>query len=421
MQFDRSRLLIGAYYFTDSFHDEAHVKEIADCGIDFLVSAKAAPNLLSLLEKYHIGLFTHSNFTMWWGGDGSKAGQYSTFMPVEEFEALAPTHVSGDALFGDYLVDEPSSKDFKHIQKIVDQYRRLFPDKFPYINLYPNYASIPSNTSDQKVSQLGNASYAEHIDQYVNELDLDYICYDFYPFTGCFDTYIENFDIVARACRKNKKDMWVIIQTGAWKKEAMIAEFQIRWQAYMALVYGAAIIMHACYCQGWWDEHTSCLNLKGEKNPTWNYAESINRELHALGPVFMKYRNTGVYGAGDLTRSCKEIKEQLERQNAQSSDSAFNDRVTISADGAVLTGYFTAKPELEQEKSSALMLVNTNNPFDGTESGRLRVALCFDAKAVPASAVVTAYIKGLPQRLTLNQDDAALLTLESGEGVFVTF
>ena len=38
---DRSRLLIGAYCFKEVVHDEAHVRDAKECGIDFVLGVNA--------------------------------------------------------------------------------------------------------------------------------------------------------------------------------------------------------------------------------------------------------------------------------------------------------------------------------------------------------------------------------------------
>jgi hypothetical protein len=337
-------------------------------------------------------------------------------MPLDKLESLKDSYTDGCALWGDYLVDEPNSKDFKHIQAVIDKYAEVFPGKFPFINLYPNYASIPKNTDDEAVSQLGNATYAEHIDQYVKEINLDYICYDFYPYTGrCFDTYLDNFDIVAKACRKSDRDLWVIIQTGAWKAEEILDEYQIRWQAYLCLAYGTKILMHASYSKGWWDVTTSCINNGGDKNVTYDYAKNVNAELHAFGDVFIDFTNTGVYVNGDISQSHERIRPQLEAQNRSAAGDVIQPNIKIDADGAVLTGYFTCRKS-KRCGESAVLLVNTNNPYGNAQSDNVTAQITFADNTDP-----TAYIKGLPHKLNLNENKKINLTLASGEGIFVTY
>lgn len=73
---DRSKLLIGAYYYDKCIYDDAHMKEFADAGIQFIVGVPADDKLLNLCEKYNIKIITTSHFPLWWGGTGETGGTY---------------------------------------------------------------------------------------------------------------------------------------------------------------------------------------------------------------------------------------------------------------------------------------------------------------------------------------------------------
>ena len=62
----------------------------------------------------------------------------------------------------------------------MDKVEELFPNQFAFLNLYPNYASVSQNTAAQTKSQLGTATYDEHIKKYCEYVPADYISYDFY-------------------------------------------------------------------------------------------------------------------------------------------------------------------------------------------------------------------------------------------------
>ena len=404
---DRSKLLVGAYYLTDNLFDDKHVKEVADAGIDFLVAVDAKTNLLDLCEKHRLGVITASRIPMWWGGEGKLAGQYRETLPLEKLDAIKPSCQLHPALWGDYPVDEPNVKDFGHIADVIKRYSALFPGHLAYINLYPIYANTAPSGIDPELqkapSQLGTTTYKEHIDKYVELVGTDYICFDSYPFTGPFAGYLENLDIVGTACRNSRRDMWVIIQTGAWKADALLGEYQIRWQAYLCLAYGTRIIMHASYSPGWWDETTSCVNKAGDKNVTYGYVQNVNAELHALSDVFMRYDNIGVYPCGNLSGAGARMVKQLEAQTARNSergDSAGRNLLAgVEADGALVAGCFKRK----NGRGHAVMLVNAQDPWSA-------------AAAVNVSLKLkgTAYVKGIKTRLGKS------LRLESGEGVFIT-
>ena len=72
---DRSRLNIGAYILQAYARSEQHVKDVADCGIDFMTWISYDKKMLDLFQKYHIGAVVNGVVPGWWGGEGEGAGQ----------------------------------------------------------------------------------------------------------------------------------------------------------------------------------------------------------------------------------------------------------------------------------------------------------------------------------------------------------
>ena len=404
---ERNRLLIGAYYLTDNLFDDRHVQEVAEAGIDFLVAVDAKTDVLDLCQKYKIGVIANSNIPLWWGDDGKRAGQYGQTLPLEKLDAIKQNYQSHPALWGDYPVDEPNVRDYGHINDVIKRYNSLFPGQLPYINLYPNYANTAPQGIDPELqkapSQLGTTTYQEYIDKYVELVDNDYICFDSYPFTGPFDGYLENLDIVGAACRRSGRDMWVIIQTGAWKADAILGDYQIRWQANLCLAYGTKIVMHASYCPGWWNESTSCVNKAGEKNVTYGYVQRVNAELHALSDIFLQYDNVGVYPCGNPSGAGARMAKQLEAQTARNTlrgeSDAQNLLSGIEMDGAAIAGCFKHK----SGRGYAIMLVNAQDPWDAAAAINVRLKLQGNA-----------YVQG--KKTPIDE----VRKLASGEGVFIT-
>lgn len=410
---DRRKLLIGAFgYSGDFLYTDDQFKDLIDFGADYIIATDTQPELLALCEKYRMPAIINGRVPSWWGGDGENAGHYREKVnPDLMAEYLGNTPV-GETVAGDYIVDEPNSKDFTHINQVMQVYSNYYNGKkIPFINLYPNYASVPQNTDEQAISQLGNSTYLEHLEQYVREIDNDYLCFDFYPFTGRpYDTFLQNLDEAAAVCRKSGRDLWVIIQTGAWKKADLLLEFQIRWQSVLSLAYGAKSIIHACYAKQWWDEKTSCVDDNGNKNITYDYAKNVNAELHALGPLLMDYTCLGVYAAGRFDTTDQRTALQLEEQNRRSNKRGFNgfDGVTVTADGGLIVGCFE-----KNGPGKALMLVNCKNPRDSWACIKTRITVNPKSKA-------TLYTKGHPQEIDTDSAGNLQISIESGEGIFLT-
>ena len=397
---DRSKLIIGTYFYGKNLYTDEHMRNLADMGVDFIVGIPSDKEVLDLCEKYGVKVLLSSTVPAWWGDNGQNAGGYAEKFPLEELDEIKKTYPSHPAIWGDYPVDEPNAKDFVHINAVIKRYEELFPGQIAFINLYPNYASVLPSADSDAVSQLGNVTYLEHIEQYAREIEGDYICFDSYPYGSVFAGYLQNLDDVSSVCRKTGRDMWVIVQTGAWKPEALLDEFQLRWQVNLCLAYGAKSIMHACYSHGWWDPATSCVDDDGNRNPTYYYAKNVNADLRALSDTFMKYTHLGVKVYGNAAEAEARISPQLTAQTARGEFAGWND-IKIQADGAVVAGFF------ECEGKRAVMLVATADPF---------------CAHTPSKAYICA--EGMSIRAhdggnIIGFSDSCCLNIKSGYGIFI--
>ena len=52
---NRSKLNIGAYFLAPYARDERHVREVAECGIDFIVCMENDRTALDLMYRYGVG------------------------------------------------------------------------------------------------------------------------------------------------------------------------------------------------------------------------------------------------------------------------------------------------------------------------------------------------------------------------------
>ena len=165
---DRSKLLIGAYCFREAAHDEAHVRDLKECGIDFVTGVQAKDRAtLDLLAKYGIGSIAGGVLPGWWGGNGSNAGKMRTSRPRGVYEIPMAEFVASfdhPAIWMLNLCDEPSAHDMQYLGEICDLVAARSPQTPAYLNLYPNYASVSKNTGKETRNQLGTKTYREHID-----------------------------------------------------------------------------------------------------------------------------------------------------------------------------------------------------------------------------------------------------------------
>ena len=295
------RLILGAYILQPYAQTEKHIKELSECGVELIVCFNPKDrSVLDLLEKYHVGCIITGVLPGWWGGDGTKAGTLHERNPLETYEKIAGSFEDHPAICGIDIGDEPSALDFDHYGKIARTVNLSFANQLPYLNLYPNYASVAGNNEDQTQCQLGTETYAEHIQRYIEKVDLPYISYDFYlyslPESIGVGKMLDNFRIVADACRSTGRCFWYIPQVNGLHETDLTSEDMLRYQAYIALCYGATVINWACYTGGWWCNNV--LDDKGNKTEQYDKLKKINAELRRFGVIYMKYRNTSTHLIG---------------------------------------------------------------------------------------------------------------------------
>ena len=309
---DRSKLLIGAYSLNRAAQDEAHVRDIKDCGVDFIVGVDIRNRkTLDLFAKYGIGVVGDGVGKFWWGGNGSEAGKMREKRPKADYERALEALKNGldhPATWMLNLGDEPSALDMPYLGELCDLMSACAPKSPPYLNLYPNYAVASKNSEKEARNQLGTPTYREHIDVYCRTVPLDYIAYDFYPYElhpawrrKFYGKMYDNFNIVADACRRTGRSFWYIPQvnsqmppTGRTFEPTTVN--RLRFQAYTAMAFGAEVITWACWSPGWWTNNV--LTASGEKTAQYDRLKEVNGELHRFSPLFMHYRNTATHYVG---------------------------------------------------------------------------------------------------------------------------
>jgi len=413
--FNRDQILIGVFDFNKNVCTDAGMQEFVDFGGNFIIHANKA--VYPFAEKYNIGvLAANLNTQRDTFGSASTMADVAT---IESFDGIGTRYSSYNCVWGDDIFDEPNSFFFSYFDQIVDKYREEVPTKMPFFNLHP----MPQD-SLYNYTYFGTDTYDEYIQAYANTVDTDYICFDVYPFNNNFDgfspIYYQNMDIVSTACRESGRDFWIISQAGSVKDNGTeLNSYQVSFQAYTSLAYGATAIIHACYTPSWWNPETSLVNVLGVKNPLWNTTKKLNNEIHALSDVFMDYDSEGVIAVKSDFSSYGNLSyltmiDQLDWQNSRSAKRGYT-----SVDGfanfnfgsaefkAVLIGGFGEK----NGDGNAVMIVNQSDPY-------APVATTVFFETTEPETTVTAYIQGVPTVLTSN-DNVYSVTIPAGEGVFV--
>ena len=345
---NRSHLQIGTYVLQPYARTERHIRELAECGIDFVVSMSNDRSALDLFEKYGIGAVVSGVLPGWWGGR-DQAGSMERTNLMEHYKEGAARFQDHPAVWGVSIGDEPSALDLPYCGRIADYVKQLCPQQFPFLNLFPCYGTVAWNSPETAIQQLGCGSYREYIDTYCRYVDTDYICYDFYLYSQKernVEQALENLQIVSDACRKTERDLWIVLQVNSNQEDRWISENQLRFQAYSAMAYGAKVILWACYTAGWWKNQV--LDGNGEKTKQYEKLKKINGELKQISQVYDKYTCAATY-----------VIDGDERREKELTASDFK-AVRAEHGERLIAGHMVSK----DDGSSALMLCAADDPFD---------------------------------------------------------
>ena len=402
---DRSKLNIGTYYLAPYAGTEKHVKELAECGIDMVVNMRYDTSALDLFYKYNIGAIVTGILPGWFGGDGSNAGTMSDTNPLKAYKAASEAFRDHPAIWGIDTGDEPSSLEFPHYGRVFECVCEGFPNQFAYLNIYPSYGVKGSNTTREILAQLGTDTYAQYIEQFCKNINSDYICFDYYLYSADIRRAYESLCVVSEACLRTGRSLWIVLQVNSHKPDKWITEKQLRFQANMALAFGAEVITWACYTAGWWYNHV--LDKKGEKTEQYDKLKQVNYELHILDKEYRKYRHIATHFVGGFEE------DELGAAGTNAVEVLnTNTFFEVKAYGGqqLLVGQMQKRIDASKE---ALMICAADDPFDESPEAYQVSFRVHDKK-------VQAFGRNGEVPLILKEDGSYSFTIHSCEGVLLT-
>lgn len=207
----------------------------------------------------------------------------------EAVSALAARIGSHPAAFGVYLRDEPSAQQMPMIGRLAAALLKAMPNKLPYVNLFPNYASR---------QQLGTASYEEHLRAYLKFIKIPYLSWDNYSLTDgeMQQSFYDNLETVRKVTLEAKIPFWNCILATALFRHMEPSDATFNIQVYGTLAYGGRGIQYfTYYTPDNGNYRLAAIDHYGNRTATWDIMRRINNQIHALAPTMLKLRSTGVY------------------------------------------------------------------------------------------------------------------------------
>jgi hypothetical protein len=131
--------------------DLAVLQRMHECGLT--IAGFAAPGTLDACRAAGLKAIVSDARTS--GYDWVNVDEAKARKNIKSLVAKVGRH---PAVFGYYLRDEPEAAAFPGLAKVAGLIRELSPGKWPYINLFPDYATP---------GQLGAANYAEYLERFI--------------------------------------------------------------------------------------------------------------------------------------------------------------------------------------------------------------------------------------------------------------
>ena len=312
----RMRLLITFGIAAISFNGFTE-ERVSDTNLFPIMPWNSPPNDPTVLKKIHDCGFTVAGFVPPSALDASAAAGLKAIVSDERVsgynwatvdESKARNNVSNlvaqvgnhRAVFGYYLRDEPTAPWFANLEKVAAVIREFAPDKWPYINLFPDYADD---------SQLGTTNYADYLERFITTCHPKIISYDNYSLMddgSIRGSYWTNLEAVRNACKRHKIVFWNIVLAVAHFNYREPTAADLRFQAYTTLAYGGQGIAYFTYfAPAVGGYRGAAVDQFGNETPTWHNLQNINLQIQKLGPTLLKLESDDVYHIGDVPTQCK--------------------------------------------------------------------------------------------------------------------
>jgi hypothetical protein len=217
----------------------------------------------------------------------------------ENVKALVGEVGKHPAVYGYYLRDEPGADLFDGLAKVSALIHELDPGKWPYINLFPNYANA---------QQLATPTYEDHLEKFVAICKPSQLSYDHYALMDdgtLREGYWQNLEAIRAAAKRHSLPFWNIVLTVAHfnYREPTAADF--RFQLYSTLAYGGRGLAYFTYFAPQVGNYRGApVDQFGNVTASWPMLQNVNLQVGKLAPTLLKLNSDEVYHFGTLPTGC---------------------------------------------------------------------------------------------------------------------
>lgn len=309
--------------------DLAVLKQMRECG--FTLAGFVSPKALKLCQKAGLkGIVSDARVS---GYDWTKVDDQVARRNVT---SLVKEVGKNPAVYGYYLRDEPGADFFPGLAKVAALVREKAPGKWPYINLFPNYA---------EPEQLGVATYPEYLQKFCAICQPTTLSYDHYALLDnatIRDGYWQNLEQMRSVARSNALPFWNIVLGVAHFSFRELSAADCRFQVYSTLAYGArGIAWFTYFAPSSGNYRMAAIDQFGHPTATWGYVQNVNLQIAALAPTLLQLESDDVYHLNNVPEGCH--------------DSTNKDLIVSMEGGDFMAGDFT-----HRDGSRYVLVLNKN-------------------------------------------------------------
>ena len=213
-----------------------------------------------------------------------------------KLDAIVKDYGDHPALYGYFVVDEPSAAAFQKLGAVVAYLKEKDPKHPAYINLFPTYGP--------PFDQHGTATYEEYVERFTKAVKPAVLSYDHYPFIASGDRpqYCPNLAIIRHSALKAKVPFWQIALCVQHYDYRHLTEPELRYQAMQTLAFGGRGLMWYTY---WYPGEPNptvahaMINHDGSRDPHYDMIKQINADARAIGDELLHLKSFAAYHVGE--------------------------------------------------------------------------------------------------------------------------
>jgi hypothetical protein len=274
-------------------NDPVVLKKMHECGLT--VAGFAAPGTLDACQAAGLKAIVSDRRTS--GYDWNHVDEATARANVTSLVAEVGAH---PAVLGYYLRDEPPAGMFPGLATVASLVRELAPGKWPYINLFPDYAEN---------WQLGTTNYAEYLQRFISTCHPQIISYDNYSLLddgSVRGSYWSNLEAVRAACKGKGIEFWNIVLSVAHFSYRELNAADFRFQAYTTLAYGGRGLAYFTYFASTTGNYRLApVDQFGNTTPNWYFMQHVNLQVQKLAPTLLQLTSDDVYHIGKAPSGSK--------------------------------------------------------------------------------------------------------------------